>query len=626
MKKEVKLYKTTSVSFATEPDAVFFVKGVNETVVRTYITTSDGQAIPLKDLSGGGSGSGIQFITSTDSSIDVTGTATSKNIEISSALQTLINSALQSGDAVSSLLNDAGYITLADVPTFNPSDYDLSDFTNTSPDPFVKQSELTSGATNLGYTASPTNGIVTSDTGLDATIPLADSTNAGLLSPAEKSEIATAIQPSDLGAVATSNDYNDLDNKPTIPLPLTNHSELNLDDGTNPHGTTKADVGLDNVDNTSDINKPISTATQNALNGKQNTLGFTPENVANKNNTTLNNSSTEYPTSGLVLKEREAIVVSSSQTAVLNRVHNVVATATLTDPTPVEGNGYYVNVINSIATVGGVAYSVGTQLFRHFHSGSWRTFVYQNDLFQFNTKEGFLFHEDFIGNPGGSSFAAGYGLIPSISGAGATCIPITTYPNRTNQQGVLQLGTGTTATGSSNIRLGDNNAGSIYIGNGEIIMQCFYNVQTLSTITERFYEIIGFMTSGNFANTNTISFVYDEGGVGNYGSASANWKCVTRVSPTTTTTITTVPVVAGKWYVLKIVINSLGNSINFFIDNVLVATHTTNIPTLITPRVAKVKTSPSQWRNKHSLNIRHLSTISLPGTEKKQSKAICSFM
>jgi hypothetical protein len=31
----------------------------------------------------------------------------------------------------------------------------------------------------------------------------------------------------------------------------------------------KADVGLGNVDNTSDLNKPISTATQTALNGKQ---------------------------------------------------------------------------------------------------------------------------------------------------------------------------------------------------------------------------------------------------------------------------------------------------------------------------------------------------------------------
>lgn len=31
---------------------------------------------------------------------------------------------------------------------------------------------------------------------------------------------------------------------------------------------TKSDVGLANVDNTSDLNKPISTATQTALNGK----------------------------------------------------------------------------------------------------------------------------------------------------------------------------------------------------------------------------------------------------------------------------------------------------------------------------------------------------------------------
>lgn len=34
---------------------------------------------------------------------------------------------------------------------------------------------------------------------------------------------------------------------------------------------TKSDVGLGNVDNTSDLNKPISTATQTALNGKANT-------------------------------------------------------------------------------------------------------------------------------------------------------------------------------------------------------------------------------------------------------------------------------------------------------------------------------------------------------------------
>lgn len=36
----------------------------------------------------------------------------------------------------------------------------------------------------------------------------------------------------------------------------------------NPHNTTKSDIGLGNVDNTSDLNKPISNATQTALNLK----------------------------------------------------------------------------------------------------------------------------------------------------------------------------------------------------------------------------------------------------------------------------------------------------------------------------------------------------------------------
>ena len=41
------------------------------------------------------------------------------------------------------------------------------------------------GVTNLNYTPSATNGTVTSDTGTDATLPLADSTNSGLLKPAD---------------------------------------------------------------------------------------------------------------------------------------------------------------------------------------------------------------------------------------------------------------------------------------------------------------------------------------------------------------------------------------------------------------------------------------------------------
>ena len=38
--------------------------------------------------------------------------------------------------------------------------------------------------TNLSYTPSPTNGLVTSSTGTDATIPVVNATNAGLATPA----------------------------------------------------------------------------------------------------------------------------------------------------------------------------------------------------------------------------------------------------------------------------------------------------------------------------------------------------------------------------------------------------------------------------------------------------------
>lgn len=48
---------------------------------------------------------------------------------------------------------------------------------------------------------------------------------------------------------------------------LTSH----INNKSNPHSVTAAQVGLGNVDNTSDANKPISTATQTALNGKANT-------------------------------------------------------------------------------------------------------------------------------------------------------------------------------------------------------------------------------------------------------------------------------------------------------------------------------------------------------------------
>lgn len=130
------------------------------------------------------------------------------------------------------------------------------------------------GATNLGYTASPTNGIVTSDTGTDATIPLATTINAGLLSPSEKTAITHANR-STLDAITeafTTTLKNAYDG--AVTWITTNGANIlaHLPRTDNPHNVTKTQVGLGNVDNTSDLLKPISTATQTALNAKQNKL------------------------------------------------------------------------------------------------------------------------------------------------------------------------------------------------------------------------------------------------------------------------------------------------------------------------------------------------------------------
>ena len=46
--------------------------------------------------------------------------------------------------------------------------------------------------------------------------------------------------------------------------------ESHITDIENPHGVTKAQIGLDNVDNTADLDKPINYATQAALDKKAN--------------------------------------------------------------------------------------------------------------------------------------------------------------------------------------------------------------------------------------------------------------------------------------------------------------------------------------------------------------------
>lgn len=87
------------------------------------------------------------------------------------------------------------------------------------------------------------------------TINAATTSQAGVMTSADKTKLNglkdQAGITSDIDAVQTN-------------------LETHINNKSNPHEVTKVQVGLGNVDNTSDANKPISNATQNALNSKFN--------------------------------------------------------------------------------------------------------------------------------------------------------------------------------------------------------------------------------------------------------------------------------------------------------------------------------------------------------------------
>jgi hypothetical protein len=185
-----------------------------------------------------------------------------------------------------------------------------------------------------------------------------------------------------------------------------------------------------------------------------------------------------------------------------------------------------------------------------------------------------------MGNMAGG-FGTSYTTVISLTNGNATARTVGTT-NRTNQQGIIQHQTGTGATNFA----GYNYGGALYIGSGSISLETYVTVETLSTVTERFMFYFGYAGgSSNYLNIpNGILFSYDEGGVQfSGGAATPNWKCYTRAaSGTVTLTTTSIPVVAAQWYKLRIDVNAAGNSVAFYIDGTLVATHTTNIPATTT--------------------------------------------
>lgn len=102
-------------------------------------------------------------------------------------------------------------------------------------------------------------GLITSGTGITATYNDVANTLSISIASSTFSLISSALQPGASHSVLSG-------------IGTNTHAQIDahISNTANPHATTKAQVGLGNVDNTSDLNKPISTATQSALNLKAN--------------------------------------------------------------------------------------------------------------------------------------------------------------------------------------------------------------------------------------------------------------------------------------------------------------------------------------------------------------------
>lgn len=108
----------------------------------------------------------------------------------------------------------------------------------------------------------------------NTSILLADNVNDGLYDQADDKLITINQASSFTAGVMSASDKTKLDGlkaQAEIDTSISNvQNNLNahINNRTNPHRVTKEQIGLDQVDNTSDANKPISNATQTALNGK----------------------------------------------------------------------------------------------------------------------------------------------------------------------------------------------------------------------------------------------------------------------------------------------------------------------------------------------------------------------
>jgi hypothetical protein len=174
-------------------------------------------------------------------------------------------------------------------------------------------------------------------------------------------------------------------------------------------------------------------------------------------------------------------------------------------------------------------------------------------------------HDDWIAG----AVASEAGWLAAQTGTGAGSSVLAAAPVDENHPGILQLSTGTTATGYAAIHRG---VGSMLLGGAAIVQEWLVRVPTLSDGTNTYVLRIGLgdSTTGT-AHTDGVFFEYSS-------AVSPNWQIRTRANNADTTTASSTSVTAGAWVKLRLEINAPGTSVTFYVNGSAIGTHSANIP------------------------------------------------
>lgn len=215
---------------------------------------------------------------------------------------------------------------------------------------------------------------------------------------------------------------------------------------------------------------------------------------------------------------------------------------------------------SATASLGTLRRSPVTGVAEVYHDNDWRSLNWEPSTDCVVT-------EDWMsGGPAGT-----YGWTTTAVGTGAIASLSTTNMNG-NHWGVLDLATGTTATGSCSAVMSFL---VMQLGSGSCWFELLINLSALATVGQDYVFRAGLGDTTN--STDFVDGVYFE-----YNRAlSANWiiKTANNSARTTGTPPVFVPVAAGAWTKLACLVNAAGTLATYFVNGAQYGTVATNIPT-----------------------------------------------